>query len=196
MDFALNEQQEMMQALARDFLADEYTDKVLKATVEDEKGHSPELWWKLAEINLTALAIPEEYGGVGDFLDLIVVLEEMGSACFISPFFTAIVLGASTIIEAGSEELSQDSPDRSTTMVLVKSPLAAKQLYDGGVQYAALNIGGIGSGPGRKNIFKNIAVSKEEIVILKQLVDQGVDITLLTVPGEKSRKFSDLARRL
>ena len=97
---------------------------------------------------------------------------------------------------AGIEELSQDSPDRSTTMVLVKSPLAAKQLYDGGVQYAALNIGGIGSGPGRKNIFKNIAASKEEIVILKQLMDQGVDITLLTVPGEKSRKFSDLARRL
>ena len=107
MDFALNEQQEMMQALARDFLSDEYTDKVLKAMVEDEKGHAPELWQKLAAVNLTGLAIPEEYGGVGDFLDLIVVLEEMGRACFISPFFTTVVLGASTIIEAGNEEQKQ-----------------------------------------------------------------------------------------
>ena len=104
MDISLNEQQEMMQALARDFLSDEYTDKVLKATVEDEKGHTPEIWQKLAAVNLTGLAIPEEYSGVGDFLDLIVVLEEMGRACFISPFFTTVVLGASTIIEAGSEE--------------------------------------------------------------------------------------------
>ena len=81
-------------------------------------------------------------------------------------------------------------------MVLVKSPQAARRLYDGGLEYSALNIGGIGSGPGRKNIFKNIAASKEEIVILKYLLDQGVEITLLTVPGEKSKSFSDLVGKL
>jgi alkylation response protein AidB-like acyl-CoA dehydrogenase len=103
MDFGLNEQQEMMQTMARDFLAGEYTDKVLKAMVKDEKGYTPELWKKLASMNLTGLAIPEAYGGVGDFLDLTVVLEEMGRACFISPFFATVVLGATSIVEAGSE---------------------------------------------------------------------------------------------
>jgi alkylation response protein AidB-like acyl-CoA dehydrogenase len=103
MDFALNEQQEMMQTMARDFLTGEYTDKVLKAMAKDEKGYTPELWKKLAAMNLTGLAIPEAYGGVGDFLDLIVVLEEMGRACFIAPFFTSVVLGAGTIVEAGNE---------------------------------------------------------------------------------------------
>jgi alkylation response protein AidB-like acyl-CoA dehydrogenase len=102
-DFALNEQQEMMQTMARDFLAAEYTDKVLKAMVKDEKGCPPELWKKLAGTNLTGLDIPEAYGGVGDFLDLAVVLEEMGRACFLGPFFTAVVLGAGMISEAGSE---------------------------------------------------------------------------------------------
>jgi len=106
-DFALDEQQEMMQTLARDFLANEYSDKVLRAMAADEKGYTPELWRKMAEMNLHGLSIPEEYGGVGDFLDLIVVLEEMGSACFLSPFFSNIVLGASTIIEAGSGEQKQ-----------------------------------------------------------------------------------------
>jgi alkylation response protein AidB-like acyl-CoA dehydrogenase len=102
-DFALNEQQEMMQTMARDFLTAEYTDKVLKAMVKDEKGYTPELWKKLTGMNLTGLAIPEAYGGVGDFLDLTVVLEEMGRACFTGPFFAAVVLGAATILEAGSE---------------------------------------------------------------------------------------------
>ena len=96
----------MMQALARDFLTDEYTDKILRATVAEEE-YDAELWKKISAINLTGLGIPEEYGGVGDFLDLAVVLEEMGRTCFISPFFSSVVLGASTIIGAGSEEQKQ-----------------------------------------------------------------------------------------
>jgi mannose/fructose/N-acetylgalactosamine-specific phosphotransferase system component IIB len=99
-------------------------------------------------------------------------------------------------LEEGIDALTGDLPNRGTTMVLMKSPQTARRLYDGGLKYSALNIGGIGSGPGRKNIFKNIAASKEEIVILKYLLDQGVDITLLTVPGEKSKAFSDLAGKL
>ncbi len=107
MDFGLNEQQEMMQTLARDFLASEYTDKVLKAMVKDEKGYTPELWKKMAETNLLGLSLPEKYGGVGDFLDLIVVLEEMGRVCFLSPYFSTVVLGAGLIMEATSEEQKQ-----------------------------------------------------------------------------------------
>ena len=93
----------MMQTMARDFLTDEFPDKVLKAMAEDTKGYTQELWNKLAMTNLTGLAIPEEYGGFGDFLDLVVVLEEMGRACFVAPFFASVVLGAGIIMEAGNE---------------------------------------------------------------------------------------------
>ena len=99
-------------------------------------------------------------------------------------------------VEESIKALNQGIPDRGTTMVLLKSPQAAKQLYDGGVRYSALNIGGIGNVPGRKNIFKNIAVSEEEVAILKYLMGKGVEITLLTVPGEKCKAFSDLADKL
>ena len=92
--------------------------------------------------------------------------------------------------------LNEDTSNWDTTMVLMKTPLAAKRLHDGGLEYNALNIGGIGSGPGRKNIFKNIAASEEEIAALKYLRDKGVEITFLTVPGEKSRAFSDLVGKL
>ena len=99
-------------------------------------------------------------------------------------------------IEEGAKELSQELPDRRTTMVLLRSPLAARQLYDGGVRYGALNVGGIGSRPGRKNIFKNIAASKEEIAILKSLMAEGVKVTLLTVPGERSKDFAGVAGKV
>jgi len=107
LDFGLNEQQEMMQTLARDFLTGEYSDKVLKAMVKDERGYTPELWKKMMEMNLMGLSIPEKYSGVGDFLDLIVVLEEMGRVCFLGPYFTTVVLGASAIMEAGNDEQKQ-----------------------------------------------------------------------------------------
>ena len=52
MDFGLNEQQEMMQTLARDFLAGEYSDKVLKAMVKDERGYTPEEYLALSILAL------------------------------------------------------------------------------------------------------------------------------------------------
>jgi alkylation response protein AidB-like acyl-CoA dehydrogenase len=107
MDFALNEQQEMLKTMARDFLSKEYPEKLLREMASDERGYTPELWSKMAEMNWMGLAIPEEYGGVGDFLDLNVVLEEMGRVCLISPFFSTVVLGASAIIEAGSNDQKQ-----------------------------------------------------------------------------------------
>jgi alkylation response protein AidB-like acyl-CoA dehydrogenase len=107
MDFALNEQQEMLKTMARDFLSKEYPDKLLREMASDERGYTPELWGKMVEMNWTGLAIPEEYGGVGDFLDLTVVLEEMGRVCLISPLFSTVVLGASAIIEAGSDDQKQ-----------------------------------------------------------------------------------------
>jgi alkylation response protein AidB-like acyl-CoA dehydrogenase len=103
-DFGLNEQQEMMQTLAKDFLSAEYPDKVLKAMVKDEKGYTPELWKKMQEMNLMGLSLPEQYGGVGDFIDLIVVLEEMGKACFISPYFATVALAVPVIVAAGTPE--------------------------------------------------------------------------------------------
>lgn len=108
MDFGLNEEQEMMQTLARDFLTAEYPDKILKAMVKDEKGYTPELWKKMREMNLMGLSLPEQYGGVGDFLDLIVVLEEMGKVCFLSPYFSTVVLAAGALMVAGTEEQKKE----------------------------------------------------------------------------------------
>lgn len=86
----------------------------------------------------------------------------------------------------------QENGAPQTTMILMKSPMTARRLYDAGITFDALNIGGIGMGPGRKNVFKNTAISKEEYQVLKSLQDEGVKITFLSVPGEKSKNFADI----
>ncbi len=107
MDFGLNEEQTMLQKSARDFLSNEYSDKMLKEMAKDPRGYKPELWNKMAELGWMALSIPEEYGGIGDFIDLTLVLQEMGRAGLVSPFFSTLALGASTINQAGSDSQKQ-----------------------------------------------------------------------------------------
>jgi len=91
--------------------------------------------------------------------------------------------------------LREPRPDRATTMVLVKTPAVAEALYAGGVTFRRLNVGGVGGGPGRRNVWKNIALSAEELASLERLHEQGVAITFLTVPGEKAKDFAELVGR-
>lgn len=96
--------------------------------------------------------------------------------------------------QAGSV-LNRPTWPRATTMVLVRSPLMARQLFDSGVRFGALNVGALGAAPGRRKVFKNISASDEEIGILQSLADQDVEITFLTVPGEETQSFRNLAGR-
>jgi len=108
MDFNLSEEQEMVKSMARDFLTDKFPKTVVKEIEESELGYSPEIWKEMAELGWMGLVFPEKYGG-GDmtFLDLAVLLEEMGAACMPGPFFSTVVLGGMSILELGSDEQRQ-----------------------------------------------------------------------------------------
>lgn len=79
------------------------------------------------------------------------------------------------------------------TMILMKSPATALALWETGIRYTALNVGGLGITPGRKKVFQDISLSAEEYRVLRQLQVNGVKITFLSVPGEPSKDFSDLS---
>ncbi len=109
MDLGFSEEQEMLRTTARDFLANECPSDLVKEMAEDEKGYPPELWKKMAELGWMGLAFPEEYDGMGmTFLDLVVLLEEIGRACLPGPYFSTVVLAGYTILEAASEEQKKD----------------------------------------------------------------------------------------
>ena len=108
MNVALSEEQEMLKKASRDFLTERCTKKVVKELEGSVNGYSSELWQEMAELGWMGMAIPEKYGGGGmSFLDLAVLLEEMGRACLPGPFFSTVVLGALPILDLGSEEQKQ-----------------------------------------------------------------------------------------
>ena len=109
MDLGFSEEQEMLRNSARDFFLNELPKDVVKEMATDEKGYVPDLWKKMAELGWMGLVIPEEYDGMGmSYLDLVVLLEEMGRACLTGPYFSTVVLGGYTVMEAGSEEQKKE----------------------------------------------------------------------------------------
>jgi len=102
-DFAFSEEQEMLRGSAREFLAKECSPKVVRKLMESADGYDEALWKKIAGLGWTALGIPEQYGGVGTFLDLVVVLEEAGRTLLPGPFFSTMGLAVPALIEAGTD---------------------------------------------------------------------------------------------
>ena len=133
MDLGLSEQQEMLRKMARDFLATECPKKLVREMEQDEKGYLPELWRKMAQLGWQGLPFPEQYGGGdGSFLDLTVLLEEMGRALLPGPFFPTVVLCGLTILDIGSESQKQQflSPIANGDMVLTMALTESGGRYD------------------------------------------------------------------
>jgi len=83
-------------------------------------------------------------------------------------------------------------PNKESVMLLMKNPLTAKRLYDAGLKFTDLNIGGMGMMQGRKSIYRNISMSDDEKSMLKELSDNGVKIALYILPNDKSKAFTDI----
>ena len=109
MDLGFDETQQMLKNSAREFLSQECQPSLVRAMEEDEKGYPPELWKQMVDLGWMGLAFPEEYGGTeGSFLDLAVLLEEMGRALVPGPFFSNVVLSGLTVLDAGSDSQKRD----------------------------------------------------------------------------------------
>ena len=108
MDFGFSEEQEMLRKSARDFLANESAMTYVRRMMEDDRGFADAQWQKMAELGWMGLILPERYGGAGlDFVDMVVVLEEMGRVVLPGPFFSTAVLGGVALLEGGSEAQKQ-----------------------------------------------------------------------------------------
>lgn len=109
MDLGLNETQQMLRTSAREFLESECPTSYVRDMERDERGYTPQLWDKLAGLGWLGLVVPEEYGGIGlGFVELAVVLEEMGRVLMPGPYFSTVVMAGMTVADAGSEEQKRE----------------------------------------------------------------------------------------
>ncbi|MEM7338595.1 MAG: acyl-CoA dehydrogenase family protein [Actinomycetota bacterium] len=104
MNFAFSEEQEQLRQFVRSFLEDKSDESAVREMMDTDKGYDDAVWSQMAEqLGLQSLVIPEEFGGQGfSFVELGVVLEEMGRALLCAPFFSG-VLASQAIMHSGDD---------------------------------------------------------------------------------------------
>jgi alkylation response protein AidB-like acyl-CoA dehydrogenase len=102
-DFSFSAEQDELRRSVRRFLAARSPESAIRATMETPTGFDPAVWEQLAgQLGLTALAVPEKFGGAGfGMIEIGVVMQEMGRALLCAPFLSSAVLATSALLESG-----------------------------------------------------------------------------------------------
>ncbi|HHT7237531.1 MULTISPECIES: acyl-CoA dehydrogenase AcdA [Bacillus cereus group] len=108
MHFKLSEEHEMIRKMVRDFARNEVAPTA--AERDEEERFDRALFDQMAELGLTGIPWPEEYGGIGsDYLAYVIAIEELSRVCA----STGVTLSAHTslagwpIFKFGTEEQKQ-----------------------------------------------------------------------------------------
>jgi len=106
-DFAFNDDQELLRSTTRAFLDEHQSLAHLRPVLEAEEPFDRDVWRRGAELGWTAMLVPPEHGGgsVTDqpLVDLAVLAEELGRVLYPGPFVPTNVV-ADAVARWGSDE--------------------------------------------------------------------------------------------
>ncbi|MDA8038394.1 MAG: acyl-CoA/acyl-ACP dehydrogenase [Actinomycetota bacterium] len=110
MNFGFSEEQEELRKAVRRFLEDKSPMTEVRRLMETTEGYDTAVWSQMADqLGLQALTIPEELGGAGfGYVELVVVLEEMGRALLPAPYFATVALSANALLHSGDAAAKAD----------------------------------------------------------------------------------------
>jgi alkylation response protein AidB-like acyl-CoA dehydrogenase len=110
MNFAFSEDQEELRSGIRRFLEDKSPETEVRRLMETEEGYDKAVWKQMSDqLGLQSIAIPEEFGGQGfTFVELGIVLEEMGRSLLCAPYFSSIGLAANLLLSTDDDAAKKD----------------------------------------------------------------------------------------
>ncbi|HET9442494.1 MAG TPA: acyl-CoA dehydrogenase family protein [Acidimicrobiales bacterium] len=110
MNVAFSEEQEELRRALRRFLEDKSPEAEVRRLMETTEGYDPAVWAQMGEqLGLQGLAVPEEYGGSGfGWVEVGIVMEEMGRALLPAPFLATVGLATSALLASGDEAAMAD----------------------------------------------------------------------------------------
>ncbi len=147
MDFELTEEQKILQKSAADFLKKECPKELVRRLDDSDAKHSPELWRKMAELGWMGLHLPEAYGGTElSFLNMAVLMEEMGYNICPAPFISTTLLGSVPILQAGTEDQKKEILPKVAEGELILTMALTES--DGGYEPSALKVRAMREGDG------------------------------------------------
>jgi len=106
MNYCFTDEQEQFRTVLRRFFIEKSPATEVRRLMATDQGWERETWKQLnGELGLSAVHIPEAYGGQGfGFVELGIVLEEMGRSLLCAPYFSSVVLAATAILNAATEQ--------------------------------------------------------------------------------------------
>lgn len=104
MNFDLTEEQQMIVDQAAKFVSNESPVERFRKLRETDQGWEPGMWAKMAEQGWLAIAVPEAQGGFGGtFLDMALILEQLGRGLVSEPVIASAVLAGGILSDVGTE---------------------------------------------------------------------------------------------
>jgi mannose/fructose/N-acetylgalactosamine-specific phosphotransferase system component IIB len=95
-------------------------------------------------------------------------------------------------LAGGTERVRQLTTDPEPVFVIMRSPVTALRLREAGIEFPLLNVGGIGAGPGRKPLYRNISASPDELDAMRQLETMGTRVELRIVENDRPLAFKSV----
>jgi alkylation response protein AidB-like acyl-CoA dehydrogenase len=107
--FGFSEDQQELRSTAARFLEEKSSSDKVRELMEGQDGFDEGTWKQMADLGWFGMAIPESYGGIGfGFVEVTVLMEEMGKRLLPSPYFSSVVLAANAILNAGTEDQKKE----------------------------------------------------------------------------------------
>ncbi len=184
MQFSFTSEQDEFRSVLRRFLEEKSPPTVVRRLMETEAGWERQSWREInQQLGLTAVHIPEAYGGQGfGWVELGIVLEEMGRALLCAPYF-ATMLAATAIMNVGTDAqkraLLPDIANGETVATLACTEPNGR--WDaGGIEAKATR----SNGGFRLDGVKSFVVDGHTADLIVVAANTGKGLSFFTVPGD------------
>ena len=98
MDFALSEEQLMLEDSVEKFIANDYDFDTRQKYAGSDRGYSREVWQQFAELGWTAVPFSEEDGGFGwGPVEIMLIMRQFGRGLVVEPYLANIVLAGGVL---------------------------------------------------------------------------------------------------
>lgn len=180
-DFGFSKDQQMIRKSVRQFLEKECPKDAVRALKSDRLGYDPKVWDKMVELGFQGLVIPEAYDGMGgEFLELMIFMEEVGRNLMPSPFFATVALCALPIARFGSQAQKQAIlPAIANGQIWTLALMEAA----GGYAPADIALAAVRQGDGYvlngTKLFVPFAGAAEKLLVVGRTADEGLTVFIV-----------------
>lgn len=127
---------------------------------------------------------------------IIVVNNELSKDSFMADIYSASAPAGIDVfilsVDDFMKSIENNNFEGKTLLILTKDVETIYELYKKGFKVEHIQLGGLPSGRGKKQIYKAVYLDDSEVKMLKEICDSDVYIDMQVIPEDTKEKFSNL----